>query len=302
MSVRQRTVSAEGAEHVEFTILHQTTYRYPGKIHESYSIVRLRPRSDSSQYCTKYELNVAPRARVFSYTDRFGNDVQHFAVLPDHDVLSIVARSSVITVRVPDPEVPAAVTKEQLAGDPNVRWLYDELHESRYVVFGPELKAFATEVGDPGRDDLVAWYLHAGATIKQKFTYDTGATSVQTTVDESIRARAGVCQDYAHILVALCRYYGVPARYVSGYVFSGQEGSVLGAEASHAWCEAYLGPHGWIGYDPTNDTLIDDRFARIAVGRDYRDVSPVRGVYKGASRSSMSVNVAMEALAGSQQQ
>ena len=302
MSVRQRTVTAGEADIVEFTILHQTTYRYPGKIHESYSIVRLRPRSDSSQYCTKYELNVAPRARIFSYSDRFGNDVQHFAVLPDHDVLSIIARSSVITVRSANPEVPAPVTKEHLATDPNVRWLYDELHESQYVVFGPQLKAFAAEVGDPGRDDLVAWYLHAGTSIKQKFTYDTEATSVQTTIVESIRARAGVCQDYAHILVGLCRYYGIPARYVSGYIFSGQEGSVLGADASHAWCEAYLGPHGWIGYDPTNDTLIDDRFARIAVGRDYRDVSPVRGVYKGASRSSMSVNVAMEALAGTQQQ
>jgi transglutaminase-like putative cysteine protease len=286
---------------VEFTILHQTTYRYPGKIHESYSIVRLRPRSDVSQYCTKYELNVAPRARIFSYTDRFGNDVQHFAVLPDHDVLSIIARSSVITVRPSRPEIPNPVTRQQLADDPNVRWLYDELHESQYVVFGPQLKAFAAEVGDPGRDDLVAWYVHAGTSIKQKFTYDTQATSVQTTIDESIRARAGVCQDYAHILVALCRYYRIPARYVSGYIFSGQEGSVLGAEASHAWCEAYLGPNGWIGYDPTNDCLIDDRFARIAVGRDYRDVSPVRGVYKGASRSSMSVNVAMEALASAQQ-
>jgi transglutaminase-like putative cysteine protease len=302
MSVRQRTFIAGEVDIVEFTILHQTTYRYPGKIHESYSIVRLRPRSDSSQYCTKYELNVAPRARIFSYSDRFGNEVQHFAVLPDHDVLSIIARSSVITVRSANPQVPSPVTKEQLATDPNVRWLYDELRESQYVVFGPQLKAFATEVGDPGRDDLVAWYLHAGTSIKQSFTYDTEATSVQSTIDESIRARAGVCQDYAHVLVALCRYYGVPARYVSGYIFSGQEGSVLGAEASHAWCEAYLGPHGWIGYDPTNDTLIDDRFARIAVGRDYRDVSPVRGVYKGASRSSMSVNVAMEALAGTQAQ
>ncbi len=287
---------------MEFTILHQTTYRYPGKIHESYSIVHLRPRSDSTQYCTKYELNVAPRARIFSYSDRFGNDVQQFAVLPDHDVLSIIARSSVITVRSANPETPSPITKEQLNADPNLRWFYDELHESQYIVFGPELRAFAGEVGDPGADDLVAWYLHAGKTIKNKFTYNKNATSVQTTIDESIRERAGVCQDYAHILVALCRFYGIPARYVSGYVYSGQEGSVLGAEASHAWCEAYLGQHGWVGYDPTNDTLIDDRFARIAVGRDYRDVSPVRGIYKGASRSSMSVNVAMEALAGSQQQ
>lgn len=287
---------------MEFTILHQTTYRYPGSIHESYSIVRLRPRSDTTQYCTQFELTVAPRTRIFSYADRFGNDVQHFAVLPDHDVLSITARSSVITVRPPNPGPPAPVTKEQLTSDPNVRWLYEELHESQYVVFGPELKAFAAHVGDPGREDLVGWYLRAGASINQQFTYDADATTVASTVDESIRARAGVCQDFAHILVALCRYNGVPARYVSGYVFKGEEGSVIGAEASHAWCEAYLGPQGWIGYDPTNDKLIDDRFARIAVGRDYRDVAPVRGVYKGASRSTMSVNVAMEALAGSQQQ
>ena len=287
---------------MEFTILHQTTYRYPGKIHESYSVVHLRPRSDSSQYCTKYELNIAPRARIFSYADRFGNDVQHFAVLPDHDVLSIIARSSVITVRSATPEIPSPVTKEQLNADPNLKWFYDELHESQYVVFGPELRSFATEVGDPGSDDLVAWYLHAGTTIKHAFTYTKEATSVRTTIDESIRARAGVCQDYAHILVALCRFYGIPARYASGYIYSGQEGSVLGAEASHAWCEAYLGQHGWVGFDPTNDTLIDDRFARIGVGRDYRDVSPVRGVYKGAAGSNMSVNVAMEALASSQQQ
>ena len=194
------------------------------------------------------------------------------------------------------------MTKEQLNADPNLRWFYDELHESQYVVFGPELRSFAVEVGDPGAR-------RSGRLVSARRRHDQEAVRLQQArdersdeIDESIRARAGVCQDYAHILVALCRFYGVPARYVSGYIYSGQEGSVLGADASHAWCEAYLGPHGWVGYDPTNDTLIDDRFARIGVGRDYRDVSPVRGVYKGASRSSMSVNVAMEALAGSQQQ
>lgn len=286
---------------MEFTILHQTTYRYHEQIHESYSIVHLQPRSDASQYCTKYELNVAPRARIFSYSDRFGNEVQHFAVLPDHDVLSILARSSIVTLRPAEPAIPEPVTRAELRNNESVRWMYDELHESTYVAFGPGLRSFASEVGDPGDDDLVAWFLHAGNAIKTHFAYDTTATGVHTAVDESIRLRAGVCQDYAHVLIALCRFYGIPARYVSGYLFSGQEGSVLGAEASHAWAEAYLGPHGWLGYDPTNDVLIDDRFARIAVGRDYRDVSPVRGVYKGASRSTMSVNVEMELLAGAQQ-
>ena len=287
---------------MEFTILHQTSYYYTEQIHESYSIVHLQPYSDLSQYCTRYELQVTPATRVFGYRDRFGNDVQHFAVLPDHDRLTILARSAIVTVRPHEPLVPAPTTRRALAQDPAVRWMFDELAEDGYIVFGPELAALANEVGHPGEDDdLVAWMLAAGATIKRTFTYDTTATTVRSGIDESIRRRAGVCQDFAHILIALARLIGIPARYVSGYLFSGQEGSVLGAEASHAWCELYLPPHGWVGIDPTNDVLIDDRFAKVGVGRDYRDVSPVRGVYKGASRSSMSVNVEMEPLAASQQ-
>lgn len=297
-------MSVRRLEHgIEFTILHRTTYRYNELVHESYTIVHLQPRSDAMQYCTKYELTVAPRARVLSYADRFGNDVQHFSVLPDHDVLSVLARSQVVSMRPLEPAIPTPTTRAALDEDPSLPWLHDERRESLYVAFGPELRAFAGEVGrpEPGHD-LVAWYLHAGHAIHTGFTYDKIATGVQTTVDESIRLRAGVCQDYAHVLIGLCRINGIPARYVSGYIFSGQDGSVLGAEASHAWCEAYLPPHGWVAFDPTNDTLIGQRFVKVATGRDYRDVSPVRGVYKGASRSTMSVNVAMEALAGEQEQ
>ncbi len=285
---------------MEFTILHQTTYRYPAKIHESYSVCHLQPLSDTTQYCTKYELQIAPRARVFTYVDRFGNQVQHFGVLPEHDVLSVIARSSVVTVRPADPEPNPGVTREILVSDPAYATMYDFLRESTYVAFGPELAALAGAIGAPG-DDLDAWFVHAGHEVHAGFTYDKTATTVRTAVDESVRLRSGVCQDFAHILVALCRFHAIPARYVSGYIFSGQESAILGAEASHAWCEAYLPPHGWIGYDPTNDKRIDDGFVKIAVGRDYRDVSPVRGVYKGANvagGSELSVNVAMEALAG----
>ncbi|GAC1533052.1 MAG: transglutaminase family protein [Candidatus Velthaea sp.] len=278
---------------MQFTILHQTTYRYPAKIHESYSICHLQPRSDLTQYCTKFELSVAPRTRMFAYTDRFANDVHHFAVLPDHDVLSIISRSDVATVR---PEQTAAgATRAELAADPALKTMYDFLHESAYVAFGPALRELALEVGLPA-EDLGEWYAHAGHAIKTGFSYDSGATSVRTTVDESVSVRGGVCQDFAHVLVALCRFSGIPARYVSGYIFSGQEGSILGAEASHAWCEAYLPPYGWVGFDPTNDKFLNDEFVKIAVGRDYRDVSPVRGIYKGDSTSTMSVNVGMETL------
>jgi transglutaminase-like putative cysteine protease len=286
---------------LEFTILHQTTYRYPVKIHESYTVCHLQPLSDTTQYCTKYELQVSPRARVFTYVDRFGNHVHHFGVLPDHDVLSIAARSAVATVRLGTPEPTGGATRELLISDPLYATMYDYLHESTYVAFGPELVALAEAIGPPSDTDLDAWFAAAGHAIYAGFSYDRTATSVRSTVDESVRVRGGVCQDFAHILVALCRFNAIPARYVSGYIFSGQESGILGADASHAWCEAYLPPHGWVGYDPTNDKHINDEFVKIAVGRDYRDVSPVRGVYKGApvgAASELSVNVAMEALTG----
>jgi len=284
---------------MQFTILHQTTYRYPKKIHESYSVCHLQPRSDATQFCTKFELSIAPRTRMFSYFDRFENEVHHFAVLPDHVELSVIARSDVATVR---PQQTAdGATRALLDLDPDLPTLYDFLHESAYVVFGPALRELAKEIGTPG-EDLGGWFAHAGHAIKTGFSYDTDATSVRTTVDESVSLRGGVCQDFAHILVALCRLNKIPARYASGYIFSGQEGSILGAEASHAWCEAYLAPYGWVGFDPTNDKFLNDEFVRVAVGRDYRDVSPVRGIYKGDSTSTMTVNVGMDALSAAQQQ
>jgi transglutaminase-like putative cysteine protease len=286
---------------MRFTIAHRTRYRYPTPVHESHTICHLQPRSDITQYCTRYELSVSPRTRVFSYTDRFANDVQHFAILPEHDMLEVVARSQVVTARGPG-TAPAPLSRALVDDDPMLDELYDFLVESRYVKFSVELDALLAEVGTPGReDDVVAWFAHASGMLNREFVYDKTTTSVQATVEESVRLRAGVCQDFAHVLIALCRRAGIPARYVSGYIHSGDD-EMLGAEASHAWAEAYLGPRGWVGIDPTNDSWIGDQFVRVASGRDYRDVSPVRGVYTGASSSVMSVDVAVDALSPQQQQ
>ena len=285
---------------MRYTIAHRTRYRYPVPVHDSHTVVHLQPRSDVTQYCTRYELTVTPRARVFSYADRFGNDVQHFAILPEHGVLEVVARSQVVTAR-GAPTAPEPLPRTLIDQDPQRDLLFDFLHPSRYVTFGGGLDAFANEVGTPDADeDAVGWLQHASHVLNTSFSYDKSTTSVQATVDESVRLRSGVCQDFAHVLIALCRRAGIPARYVSGYVHAGG-GETLGAEASHAWAEAYLGPRGWVGIDPTNDTWIGDGFVRIATGRDYHDVSPVRGVFTGASSSIMSVDVAVEALSFAQQ-
>ena len=281
---------------MQFTIRHQTTYRYAEAIHESYTVCHLQPLSDVEQYCTQFELSSVPRTKVFAYTDRYKNRVHHFSVIPEHPLLVISARSTVVTARTEDAsKASAEASRRALLADAQLVSLYDFLQPSPLVEFGTDLSRLSNEIGEPS-EDLLAWYVHAGTYIKENFEYVKRATNVRTTVAESVRLRAGVCQDFAHVLIALCRHNAVPARYVSGYIFSGQPDSVLGAEASHAWCEAYLPPLGWIGYDPTNAKLVNDYFVKIAIGRDYRDVSPVRGVYKGLAQSTMSVNVAMDEL------
>jgi transglutaminase-like putative cysteine protease len=285
---------------MEYTLDHQTTYYYADAVDESYTVLHLRPRSDQQQFCTRYVLELNPKARVHSYVDRYGNDVQHFAILPSHASLSITTHSNVVTLLEHDPPEPAEATRALLVSDSQVERFYDFIHESAYVRFTPEVDAFRQEVGEPD-ERIGPWCHRVSRHINRSFVYDTDATTVRTTESEALAARAGVCQDYAHVMIAVLRSVGIPARYVSGYIFSG-DSVVLGAEASHAWCEAYLPPYGWVGFDPTNDLLVNDYFVKMALGRDYRDVSPVRGVYRGSKHSEMSVNVAMESLAAVQQQ
>ncbi len=280
---------------MEYTIDHKTTYAYQEAVDQSYTVVHLQPRSDPNQFCTRYVLEISPQARVFSYADRFGNDVQHFGVMPRHTALSVTAHSNVVTLLPPDPPTPDRATRVLLDDDPRLAELYDYLHESEYIHFTAELERFRREVDAPGAA-IGKWCHDVSTYIHEHFAYDTQATTVRTIVDEALAARGGVCQDYAHVMIAVLRSAGIPARYVSGYIFRG-ESNVLGAEASHAWCEAYLPPYGWVGFDPTNDRIVNDHFVKIAFGRDYRDVSPVRGIYRGSKGSEMNVNVAMDILA-----
>jgi len=283
---------------MEYTIDHETAYRYPQPVSESYTVVHLQPRTNLRQYCTRYDLSVEPGARVFSYLDRFGNDVQHFAVMPEHAQLRIIARSHVVTLPTSGGEIPHDVDAARLHADPLVAELADYCASTPYVALGPEVTRLADAV-PAAADDLATYFLAAGSFVHDAFTYRSGVTDVLTTVADVIDAGAGVCQDFAHVLIALARTRGIPARYASGYVFRGA-GATLGAEASHAWAEAYLPPYGWVGFDPTNDRLVDDGFVLVAVGRDYGDVSPTRGLYRGVDPGSLRVTVAVDAAAAEQ--
>jgi len=282
---------------MEFTIAHTTAYAYPDPVSESYTVVHLQPHSDLVQFCRRYELDVTPKARVLSYVDRFGNGVQHFAILPTHDRLTVTARSNVTTALVPSKWQPTEATRARLDADPQLDVLWDFVRESPYVHFSPRLAEFLAELPGPG-ESIGVWCRTVTSHIHRVFAYDKTATSVRTAVDEALAARAGVCQDFAHVMIAALRSAGIPARYASGYIFRGSSAAspILGADASHAWCEAYLAPFGWIGFDPTNDLVVNDHFVKVAIGRDYKDVSPVRGVYRGPVQAEMSVNVALEDL------
>ncbi len=278
---------------MEYTIDHETVYRYPRAVTESYTVVHLQPRTNLQQYCTRYALDVRPGARVFSYVDRFGNDVQHFGIVPEHDELHIVASSHVVTLPTRGGTIPQGVDAARLDADPHTVELRDFRRPTPYVSVGPTVVALADAIA-PRDGDLAAFFLAAGAFVYRNFEYRSGTTDVRTTVDEVIAARTGVCQDFAHVLIALARSRGIPARYASGYIFSGAT-PALGADASHAWAEAFLPPYGWVGFDPTNERIVDDAFVLVAVGRDYGDVSPTRGLYRGPEFGSLSVAVAVGA-------
>jgi len=262
---------------MEYVVRHETRYEYPRSVAESFTVVHLQPRTNARQYCTHYRLDVSPATAIFSYVDRFGNDVQHFSIIPDHHELRIVAESRVVTVAGEGGD-PATLELGQFRGD------------SPCVIVDESVRRATETIAAPD-GDLAAYFFAAGRYIYDTFTYRPGLTTVHTTVAETLVSRAGVCQDFAHVLVALGRARGIPTRYASGYIHVGDT-PVLGADASHAWAEAYLPPYGWIGFDPTNNRVVDDTFVLLAVGRDYADVSPTRGLYRGP-KGTLSVSVAV---------
>jgi transglutaminase-like putative cysteine protease len=276
---------------VEYAVKHETKYIYPRSVAESFTVVHLQPRTNLRQYCTHYNLDVSPATAIFSYVDRFGNDVQHFSIIPDHKELRIVAESHVVTIAAGRTEFPHGVDIARIESDPATSELGEFRRDSPCVNVDESVRRAAASIEAPD-DDLAAYFLAAGRYIFDEFTYHPGLTNVHTTVAETLVSRAGVCQDFAHVLVALGRARGIPTRYASGYIHLGDT-PLLGADASHAWAEAYLPPYGWVGFDPTNNRLIDETFVLLAVGRDYGDVSPTRGLYRGP-KGTLSVSVAVE--------
>lgn len=276
-----------------YKIRHHTRYRYTAPVGESVMEVRMQPRSDDQQHCFSFELKVTPQARISTYQDYLHNHIHFFDIPRRHGQLVLRAESLVGIV--PPAELPDSLSIESwenldiLAGAPDY---WDFIAESHFVRFTPLLAALTEELRLDRRRDPLSLLHHINTGIYYAFRYVPESTTVDSPIDVALENRSGVCQDYAHIMLALVRGLGIPCRYVSGYLFTRRENHDQSADdASHAWVEAYLPALGWLGFDPTNNLIAAERHIRVAVGRDYADVPPTRGLFKGDADSKMEVGV-----------
>jgi len=278
-------------------IRHVTQYRYASLVRESVMEVWMQPQKSARQRLVSFDLELDPPAQVFSYPDSFGNAVYHFDVPQPHDKLTITARSAVETQ--PAPPAPDQLDRgewdrlrsEFLRGEN-----FDFLHPHGFARQSEALRAYMAEhqVDAMRSRDPLSAVRELAKLIYDSFGYEAGVTRADSPIDDVLKARKGVCQDFAHVMIAICRSWGIPARYVSGYLFTDRKhGDRSDPDATHAWVEVFLPSLRWIGFDPTNNTPATERHVACAVGRDYSDVPPSRGVYKGESESQLAVGVSV---------
>jgi transglutaminase-like putative cysteine protease len=279
-------------------VLHHTAYRYEVPVAQSWQLAHLRPRELSGQRVLSHRLEVAPRPDWFDERlDTFGNPVAAFSIHASHDTLDVIAESRV-ELDPPRDDTPAA----RRPWDPQAvaRATGREALELGQVV-GPSPLVprsrravhYARRSFRPGAPFAVALD-ELARRIHRDFEFDPSATTVTTPLEEVFARRRGVCQDFAQLMIACLRGAGVPARYVSGYIVTAPppgQPRLTGADASHAWVSAWCPGHGWIDVDPTNDRRADQDFVTLGWGRDFSDVTPLRGVILGGGAQALEARV-----------
>ncbi|MGA7930793.1 MAG: transglutaminase family protein [Candidatus Sulfotelmatobacter sp.] len=278
-----------------YAVRHFTRYRYSQFVWQSMMEVRMHPRSEGNQRCFVFQLSVNPRARIFGYTDSYGNLVHHFDLPSRHGQLTIITDA---LVNIEDlPAVPEVMgydgwgDLEQLVEE-NDYW--DMLMPSHFARSSPALEDLAREIGATARDGRspLAFLRDISSGVHRSFSYVKKSTAVNSPIEHALQSRQGVCQDFAHIMIALARNARIPCRYVSGYLYHNREDTRSSADgATHAWVEALLPGVGWVGLDPTIDQLAGAQHIRTAIGRDYADVPPTMGVMKGKADTQLQVRV-----------
>ncbi len=278
-----------------YTIEHHLRFEYAEPAQDSVMTLHVCPVRDRTQLLREFSVDTDPDGALFEFIDSFGN-TGHFLDRPrNHERLGITARSIVeVGPLAPTPERLSPEAWEALQGAVDTVELWPMVHPSHFAVRTPALDRFkAMHNIAPGDDPLVS-ARDLCARLHHVLEYTPGETRVDSPIDRILETGRGVCQDYAHLMTAILRGWGIPCRYVSGYL-GPPVGGVTQCE-SHAWVECWFPGVGWIGFDPTNDTEGDERHVRVAVGRDYADVPPIRGVFRGPAGSMIETEVAIERI------
>jgi transglutaminase-like putative cysteine protease len=277
-----------------YSIRHLTKFQYTEQVSESMMETRMHPRSDQNQRCLTFHLSVSPRCRVFSYRDHLGNHVHHFDIPGQHGQLVIVAESLVEVqpmAQVPAFLAPQAWDDLDVLVEQGDYW--EMLLPSEFTEPTEALEELARKFDVRRRDDPLMVLHQLNQQMYEYFDYVPKSTKVDSPIDLALEGKRGVCQDFAHIMTALVRSkLRIPCRYVSGYLFHGQSDMDRSLHsATHAWVEALLPQLGWVGFDPTNWLVAGDRHIRTAIGRDYADVPPTHGIFRGRAGSELTVAV-----------
>jgi transglutaminase-like putative cysteine protease len=273
---------------MKFEIVHRTHYQYGAPVQESFNEVRLQPFSDERQTVDSFLLKVLPSTRLRHYHDFYSNCVHHFEINEPHPTLLIESNLRVTTKNLPGPALdsrPAPMVSLR-EGTQSGR-CYDFLQASNFVDVSPETWRLAV---DATQNETDVWQtaLRLMQFVSGYLAYQSKSTHVHTHMREVLAQRRGVCQDFAHVMLGLARSLRIPALYVSGYL------ATEIASATHAWVEVFVPGTGWQALDPTHNRPIDDTYVKLAVGRDYADVAPVRGTYKGTTQRNLNVEVKIE--------
>lgn len=286
---------------MNYRIVHKTKYNYSTAVNLCYNEARLTPRNFEHQYCSESRFVVEPEPGASrERQDFFGNTVYGFAIQRPHRELSVTvtsqvqvrSRAGLLSAVAPMPW--EAVRRHlQTDSDPEVREVRQYMLDSPMIPRMPELRCYAAESFDKERP-LLETVRALTARLYTDFIYDPYFTNVATPLAEVVEHRRGVCQDFAHLGIGCLRALGLAARYVSGYIETDPppgQAPLVGADASHAWFAVYFPKVGWVDFDPTNNQLPTERHITVAWGRDYTDVTPLKGVVFGSGTHEMSVSV-----------
>ena len=288
---------------VRYQVRHQTVYAYAGSVAHAHHLLHLTPRETATQTCPEHLLEIWPPPVLrLQHVDAFGNQATRLELNRAHERFEVTARMKIELLPRAAPASADTLPWEDvrdglqyLAAPMDAHWL-EALRFRTQSAFVPIKRVFEQYAADcfPDRTPVLTGALALMRKIHSEFTYTRGATHIGTTLLEVLEKRQGVCQDYAHFMIACMRSIGLPARYVSGYLHTGsaeQAPKRMGADASHAWIAVFAPPLGWVELDPTNALVVDQEHVALAWGRDFGDVSPLRGVILGGGAHSLEVGV-----------